>query len=292
MSFVSPVFASPAHETQFERDGYVLVRGFAADVVAEAQEMFWHSAGEVNEGFHHTLELDPDARAQVHAFLADRHAARLRELIPAFSIAFGVFVSKGGGDAGLVPPHQDPSFVDERTTRSLNVWIPLSDTSSKNGALALVKGSQRLPHTVRGTNVDSKMPSPAEAAPYLTLLPMSAGDAVIYDHRVMHASAPNRSRSVRATASIHLVPDEAALVRYYGTTASDAVLELEVDRAFFLTRSINDPPDLSRYPHRMVRFVPVDIGPSELEALDPPGLPLRRGARSPLRTRLASRLKR
>jgi Phytanoyl-CoA dioxygenase (PhyH) len=289
---VLPVFSSPAHETHFQRDGYVVISGFAAEVIEETEGMFWRTAhDQVQEGFHHTLELDLEVRAQVHAFLTERYAQKLREVVPAFRSVFSVFVSKGRGDDGLVWPHQDSSFVDERTARSLNVWIPLTDTTAKNGALGVVKGTQRLPHTIRGTNVNPEMLSPDQVAPYLTLLPMRAGDAVIYDHRVVHTSAPNRSQCVRAAISMHLVPDDAKLVRYYGTPAADAVLELEVDPAFFVTHRLDDPPDLSRYPHRIVPFVPVNIGPSELAALDPTRLPLRRVARSILRTRLASRSK-
>jgi ectoine hydroxylase-related dioxygenase (phytanoyl-CoA dioxygenase family) len=101
------------------------------------------------------------------------------------------FVTKTKGENSYMPPHQDWSFVDEQQFRSLNIWCSLVDVTQESGAIYLLRGSHLLPFTARGTNTENYFEKVTVMNfNTLTYLPMKAGQVLLYDHRMIHASPP------------------------------------------------------------------------------------------------------
>jgi Phytanoyl-CoA dioxygenase (PhyH) len=272
-------FSAPEHEAAFERDGYVLVRGLAADLVEDAATLFRDTSSGLGPGFHYSFQVDaPDRKALIHDQLASLFAGRLEQVLGEYEPLTCVFVSKGTGPSSEVAPHQDWSFVDEHQHTSLNAWIPLCDTSAENGALALVKRSNRLPFAIRGTYIPVAAGfSRADLGPHLTTVSMRAGDALIYDHRMIHTSEPNRSDERRTAATLNLRPKEATAVHYVGVgTDTETLTELQVAPSFFHRYTLGsetsdalDPVfESSNYPAREVTYSPVSFSLSDLAALE------------------------
>ena len=277
------MFRSAEHEAQFERDGCVLVEGLGAQAIDEAEEVFRETSDTGHSGFHQSLSLvEADQRARIDALLDKLFDEPVSQILEGVTAVHAAFVSKGSDAQSVVEAHQDWSFVDERTHRSLSVWIPLCDTNAENGALAIVKGSQHVPHTIRGTDVPWTIHFDNYGAlPYLTPFPMRAGDALFYDHRVLHASPANRSGRRRTAVAIGLVPTEATILHYVGSgDTPGTVREFEVDHAFFNRYHYGGAVDVQGYRSHEVAYEPVAIGPAELDALRPRrlGHDLRRAA--------------
>jgi ectoine hydroxylase-related dioxygenase (phytanoyl-CoA dioxygenase family) len=136
------------------------------------------------------------------------------------------------GEVGL---HQDPTLVDESRYDSLGLWCPLTDVGEVNGCLRVVPGSHRLNPGPR---------SPGAPFPYSELLPlfgrrlrpvpMAAGSAMIYSHKLFHSSLPNRGTRPRLAAGGLLAPHGAQLYCYYLDGASPDRMEVyEVDDLFY-----------------------------------------------------------
>jgi hypothetical protein len=152
-------------------------------------------------------KLQSVARASV-----DRHFQDYR-------IFTASFVTKSNDPLGAVPPHQDWTFVDESRYWSATIWCPLLDVEVANGALGLVKGSHRFYDHVRPS------PSPQygppfkdqllDIFPYLTVLELKAGQAVVFDNRTLHASPPNTSTRTRLAFGIGITHRDAELRHYY-----------------------------------------------------------------------------
>src|ERR1700722_20381584 len=256
------IFRAAEHEAQFERDGVVLVEGLGADAVTETEAVFRETSDPGHEGWHHSLSLTGVAQRQrIDAFLRERFGEALAEILDGFSTLHAAFSSKGADPGSAVPIHQDWSLVDERSHRSLSVWIPLCDTTHENGGLAIVKGSHRLPHTIRGTGVPASVRLSAEAlSPYLTRYEMQAGDALFFDHRMIHTSPPNTSGRRRTAAAIGLVPNEVPVLHYVGAGAASGPLrEFQVDRAFFVGHEYGTGLNLEGYICHEVAYEPVAI---------------------------------
>ncbi|HNO48886.1 MAG TPA: phytanoyl-CoA dioxygenase family protein, partial [Chitinophagales bacterium] len=141
---------------------------------------------------------------------------------------------------GVVPPHQDWSFVeDENRHCSVTCWIALVDTDMENGCLGVIKGSNKFFNSVR-PSPSPQVPSPLakhmfSMFPYFQLLPMKAGEALIFDNRTFHASPPNITNNARLAIGLSFTQKNAELRHYYlkpGT--KDRLLKYKVDPIFFM----------------------------------------------------------
>jgi ectoine hydroxylase-related dioxygenase (phytanoyl-CoA dioxygenase family) len=115
--------------------------------------------------------------------------------------------------------HQDWTFVDEPEFTSATVWCPLVDVDESNGTLVLYRGSHLLGPSWRGS---PRLPSRFDGqedeirSAHGTPVRCRAGQAVVYDHRVVHWSGPNRSEDPpQATPLIHLHAEaDGSVTRY------------------------------------------------------------------------------
>lgn len=102
--------------------------------------------------------------------------------------------------------HRGPSFVDEvNGQRSYSVWIPLCDVSPENGALGVVPGSHRTAAPRRWHDETRWVRDLDPEA--VVFLDLRAGDGVLFDHRLGHASSPNRSTTSRVAFTVGLFAD-------------------------------------------------------------------------------------
>lgn len=127
----------------------------------------------------------------------------------------GTYMSKSPGKEGLLYPHQDWNIVDESKWRSFNVWVPLVDVDETNGSIQVLPKSHLLGKTYRGINIDSAFKNIyQESWKLMKTLKMKAGEALVYDHRLLHASKENNSDKNRLVVVYGIIP-EGAEMRYY-----------------------------------------------------------------------------
>ena len=98
------------------------------------------------------------------------------------------------------PWHQDNGAVlpEADETRTLTVWIPLTEATEENGCLQVQPGSHRLgllDHCPTGNGTNSSIPSSLLDAERVLNLPMEPGSVLIMDARLAHASLPNTTHS-------------------------------------------------------------------------------------------------
>lgn len=102
--------------------------------------------------------------------------------------------------SGSVPCHQDIAY-SPRDPYEFTIWMPIDDVTCDSGVLQILPGSHFDPiapavdfwetdyvDTMRGS--DRWQTSSVD-------LPINAGDAVLFDSRVWHGSAPSRTQSDR-----------------------------------------------------------------------------------------------
>lgn len=190
---------------------------------------------------------DPAHRVAVDAAIRRVLWPALARVVPSHRLAFANFVTKSAATPeSAVPLHLDWSFVDEDRHRSLGFWCPLVDVDATNGALEVVLGSHRLPIGVRGAC--TPFPYPALELVlrerWLVSLPLRAGQAIVMDHRLMHASPANRSAHARTAAAGVLVPHGAVLRHHHvpDPARPDELEIFEVDDAFHLRHPTGTRP--------------------------------------------------
>ena len=127
----------------------------------------------------------------------------------------GTFMVKTPGKEGKLHPHQDWNIVDEEEWRSFNVWVPLVDVDESNGTIQVQEGSHLIGKTYRGINIPPQWGQLKDGEwEAMTSIKMKAGEALVYDHRLLHASKENLSEDLRLVVVYGIIP-EGAEMRYY-----------------------------------------------------------------------------
>ena len=215
-----PTLSDPDKQADLERYGFAVVDALDEAQLELARQLY--------------AELGPapdDPKVALNWSFHSRSAAYKREVKAKMLAAFGdvvdemlvdhevyltTFITKWPGPNSGFAPHQDPSLVDERHYRGVTVWIPLGDTGPvdgiDNGMLRFVPGSHRFSDALRVTDVDRSQVAGHEEAVlrHGVGMPSTAGQALVFDNRVIHYSMPNESDEPRVVLSFGVRPREGA----------------------------------------------------------------------------------
>lgn len=127
---------------------------------------------------------------------------KFEKLFPELELLGGTLATKVKGKSNL-SAHQDWTIVDESKYNSYNLWIPLVDTNSKNGTLGLIVGSHKWNLQIRGFNIPNPYEKFTKEFLKIGYEPnLKAGQAILYNHKLVHYSRPNRTNKNRNTAII------------------------------------------------------------------------------------------
>jgi hypothetical protein len=286
---VQPLLANERSEGLLSSQGYLVVDALDAEGVQELRDLH-AELGFEGPGFDRSIERpagtakDEVRRAAVRVYERD-----LASLAPGLRCVLGTFLSKGSSGESAVPTHQDWSLIDESAGRMLVAFIALGDIDETSGSLAVVPRSHLLPTTRRGWGTPPNLVLVPDALRrHLRPVPLRAGQALLYDSRIVHGSPTNRSGRPRVALGMGLIPPELGLVHYLGDGGGGAeLLEYAVDERFYelvSERLAEHPgPLLTGSPHRAVRATPA-ITEDDLDAL--------RGRRAGPTTKFVRRVRR
>ncbi|WP_421121234.1 phytanoyl-CoA dioxygenase family protein [Aquihabitans daechungensis] len=263
-----PHLRDAALDARYEELGYVVLRGGAASSLRALRRVHRRVGGPAEDGFHSTMySADQPHKERIHRELVEVLGPLLDEHLEGHRPLLASFITKGRGDTGRMPPHQDWTFVDEPEVASMNFWVPLVDVDQRNGAMSVLPRGHQVPHTIRGSDTQNPFREIEElAAQHMVEVPMRAGDVLVHDHRVLHASPPNERRRLRVVAGIAVVPAGAAIV-HYRRTGPGTLDRYAVSREFFTEHTYGSP----ELPESAVK---TDVVSFENPVLRPEDLPL------------------
>jgi hypothetical protein len=131
--------------------------------------------------------------------------------------------------------------VDEKQFNSYNIWLPLVDVNEENGTLLILPNSHTMLNNIRGLNIPSSFEKVMEEVwQYLVPLNMKAGEALVYDHRLLHASGINKTNTPRLVIVYGLIPSAATMRYYFGRRNN--IEEYQCTPDFYFNETITDGP--------------------------------------------------
>lgn len=246
---------------QLIRDGYVISPFADEKMLAELRALYASIEHLPSRGTHVTM-FNPsyEYRKTVDQGIKQLAGKMAEQLMDGYRVLYTNFMVKEPGIEGDFPVHQDWTYVDESKNRSYAFWIPLQDVDENNGALYMVKGSQRLHTALRGPYVHEPFRNLSQIIKdeYSEAVRLRAGEALIWDHRVIHFSQPNTTERPRVVFTLIMVPKNAQVIHCYGIPESYGTIinKMQVDTDFFMKYTIGSNPD----------FVPL------LETIEQPAL--------------------
>lgn len=279
---MQPLFSNTEHQQFFEQNGYIKLPALQEDDIRELTDFLYQSGIKkvTDYGFYVGMDHeDKELVARMMQKVEQVAMPRVSPYLKDYQLITASYVIKDPNPVGVVPPHQDWTFVEDETQHcSVTCWIALVDTDMQNGCMGVIKGSNRFFSSVR-PSPSPQVPTPLgkhmfSLFPYFELLPMKAGEALIFDNRTFHASPPNITQQPRLAVGLSFTQKEAQLRHYYlkpGT--KDTLLKYEIDPAFFmkydngtLSRMFNEGKVIEDYPCAgEQKFVWEDLSKDEMK---------------------------
>ncbi len=214
---MTPVFKNAELQAQFERDGFVVIPFLTDEAVSNLQTLFYDLHQDVPNNFYSTTFNKSDQfKRQITKAAENLLGAKADELFSDVKKLGSSFLCKAPGEGGKMPVHQDWTVVDESKFCSVTMWIPLIDTDENNGAIRVLPGSHKFSSTLRAPTIPVEYAKLQEEIwNEMTILPMKAGHAFIFNHALYHASSVNNTNKERIAITYGIIPAQAQLMLYH-----------------------------------------------------------------------------
>jgi hypothetical protein len=197
--------------------GYITLPLLNAAEVESLKNIFYqhHANDEVNGLYVSSNHQNSATVAQISDAIQSIFKPALEQHIKDGQTVGGTFLTKAPKQTEALEPHQDWSIVDESRFRSFTIWVPLDDVNDSNGAMYVLPGSHETMRGYRHLTIPSIFGQIYEHVwKRMKPIHLKAGEAIIFDHALGHASKPNGSDKVRI-AAIHSLISTNAEMRFY-----------------------------------------------------------------------------
>lgn len=235
----SKVLVDADRDTELQRDGYTVVPFIDPGTVSCLRGIYAVHHGWSGHGFEPDLNnSDTEYRRAVSAEISALLDERAASIFVRHRPFLRVFLCKWPGEGSDLYIHRDWMYTDERKgVRTYVVWVALQDITEENGPLQVVPGTHRLDPMLRGTDLNPSWLAHQDVlTDHLIQVTARAGDALIFDNQLIHASPPNRTTEPRLVTAVGMRDRDAPLVYFHRRDERHAD-RYEVDEEFFLTET-------------------------------------------------------
>ncbi|QXC60300.1 phytanoyl-CoA dioxygenase family protein [Aquihabitans sp. G128] len=215
---VEPTFRDAERQAAFERDGVfvtpVLEPGEAAALRQAIVDILPTSPWDFIDLLRNN---PPTLRKQVGALVREALEPKVAAWFVDHDFWAASILAKPPGPGGIIHLHTDWTFVDERRYRTGLVWVALDDMTLRNGAIVVAPGTNRLDPGFRGQGIHYPYSDPAVRQAIddrSVLLDVPAGQAVVWEHRLLHGSNENTTDDLRLAVGLAFRPRGAQLLHY------------------------------------------------------------------------------
>ena len=249
-----PVFRDPAHQEQFERDGYLILPYYNQKEIQELTELYDQIQPKQYEGFFpSTFSQDKHYRTEADIRIRKTGERSAERYLKDVKVVCGCFIVKSPVPESAMCVHQDMTLVDESKYTGINIWIPLVDLDDENGTLEVLPGSHRIFPTYRGATIPGIYEeSNDEVRKYLIKVYPKAGEAVFFDQSIIHYSDANRSGKLRIVTNTYFTHKDATFQTCYWNKEHPDKVELFEQNETFMTdfeqfgQNIQDRPKIGK----------------------------------------------
>jgi len=246
---VGDLFINKELSEKYRSEGYVTLQFLDGVQISDLYKLYDASASQagVNKQFFTSIWSDNIeyrrlTDTKIKELLAPAALNYIRDIKPVFAN----FMVKNTGEGTSLMPHQDWSFVEEPEHDSATIWCPLVDVDSINGTLQVIPRSHRISNYTRARFLDRPFDGidSHEMEAMMIDIPLRAGEAIILNSRLIHASPCNYSDKQRVAASLVIAPEAAPLFHWIYNPKDDMeIKKLAVTPDFFWQYSCYEYPD-------------------------------------------------
>lgn len=230
------ILKDEAHNRALAENGYAVFPFLKPEAVEQLASYYLEFQKEEPSHFYSsTHSADMNFRRTTSDFIRAVLSPLVAEVLVDYKLLGGAYVVKPAHGKGILQPHQDWNLVDEGKSRSYNLWIPLVDVDVNNGAVFVLSGSHSKLKTYRGPGIPSAFKDVEQHIwQKLEPLAMKAGEALFYDHALLHGSPANTSDRVRIGIVCGVILKDSAMQIH--ALENGKIETFQCDESFFLEK--------------------------------------------------------
>ena len=212
------IFQQNDPEDTINRNGFVIIPFLEKSEIEKLTAIYTEKVEDLGADFFMSLwTKNIKRRREVDDAIRAVFLPKLSHILADYKCVIASFGVKKPTVSSAWFVHQDDSFIDENEARSVSVWVPLTDVTAQNGALQVIEASHLKFDGPRAPTLLDPYDDYREVLRqhFMTTQPMLAGEALFFDHRLIHASAPNLSDQIRLISVAVMAPRESDVIFYY-----------------------------------------------------------------------------
>lgn len=257
------IFNDPELQKMFNNEGYVILDFLNHEEVQHLKNVFDELHPQGVTGFYtSTFAVDTDYRKRVDEEIQLTMQRGLQSYFQDYKVYCGSYIAKAPGIKSELILHQDMTLVDETKFTGTNIWIPLVDLDSSNGAIEVLPRSHRLFRTYRGSSLPDIYDGMVnEVKSLMQPCYLKAGQAIVFDQSIIHYSPPNLSEVVRPVVNTFVTHKDATIKICYWDKQRQGEIEMFDQDEDFMVNFQNFGNDIFSRPSigRSIGFVPYDF---------------------------------
>lgn len=238
------LFSDPEKQAFFEKNGFVKFPVLDIEDVEKLMSFYKELSisDHSGSGFKMSMEgEDKELVKKIRSKIIDIALPKAQSHFYNAKVITASYVIKDKNPLGVVPPHQDWTFVNnEPENYSVTCWIPLVPTTMENGCMGVIKGSHLFYENYR-PSPSPQVPTPLMnhlfgIFPYLEMIEMQPGEALVFDQRTFHASPPNISNVPRVAVGLGFTQNDSELchITLKPNGKKDTLIKYKIDEEFLI----------------------------------------------------------
>jgi len=240
---VHVVFNDAALQEEFATNGYVVLPNIlSAAELTTIKDAYLPFEKEISQSFHTShFSADVDYKATVQQAIFDVVYPHVKSFVNDYIPVFANLMIKHANPENFLQMHADWTYVDETQYRSISVWIPFVDTTAANGCFGVIEKSHQFMNAIRGPGIQQNnfKRDRIWVKKYGKLVPVKAGDAIVFDHSLLHYSLANTTTESRPALNLSMAPKNAPLLHYCIPEGADKIEKYTVEDPDFFLRYVN-----------------------------------------------------
>ena len=226
--------------------GYTVQPLLDSNQISSLMQLYRECTPEILPDFYVSAFIDNEAtRRRIFEGISNTVGEDVKRIAPGYRLLIATYVTKRANSTSRLGMHQDWTYTYPSHMPSINIWCPLCNVDEINGCLMVIPNSHKFGHicaTTRNPGPFSAILSDLDEA-YALPIPMSAGEALLFDTRVLHASDKNVTGTDRVSLQIGLIPEGSTpLVYVWDPETPDKLYRYGIDTEVLLRLAPNTSP--------------------------------------------------
>ncbi len=208
-------------EYQINKNGFAIIEFLTSKEIEQLKTEFgkFFPDRSLFSGSYSSMSvLDNEQRKKAHEAIQAIIQERLELFFKDFECPISLFYSRRPDGKHKLDWHSDPAFnFNEHLVPIYSIWCPLQAVNQKCGGLKIIPKSHRIVPKLNLTYMNWKWPLEDHRKlleKYEKSFNLEAGQALIYDTRIIHASDPNRCDFERDNIVMRILPKDSKYFKF------------------------------------------------------------------------------